>query len=157
MLKKNFIYFGIITFIFFLDRITKILVVKTAQDLGKNDIYFSDYINIELVWNKGVAFGLFSMNESTSYNLITLVIFFVILIIIFLILKAKKFEKFSYILILGGALGNLFDRLLYKAVPDFIDLHINNFHWFIFNIADIFITMGVMCLIFVEIFFKKET
>ena len=72
-------------------------------------------------------------------------------------MKAKKFEKFSYMLILGGALGNLFDRLLYKAVPDFIDLHINNFHWFIFNIADIFITMGVMCLIFVEIFFKKET
>ncbi len=97
-----------------------------------------------------------SFNESFFYNIITFFISIVIIILIYFAFKSKSFEKIAYVLIIGGALGNLFDRIYYNAVPDFIDLHINNFHWFIFNIADIFITVGVLCLIFVEIFLKRE-
>ncbi len=121
-----------------------------------SEIFSSRFINFELVWNKGIAFGLFSLEGGLLYQVISLLIFLIIIILIYFILKSNGFEKFGFILILGGALGNLFDRIFYKAVPDFIDLHINDFHWFIFNIADIFITIGVLCLILVEIFFKKK-
>ena len=121
-----------------------------------SEIFSSRFINFELVWNKGIAFGLFSLEGGLLYQVISLLIFLIIIILIYFILKSDGFEKFGFILILGGALGNLFDRIFYKAVPDFIDLHINDFHWFIFNIADIFITIGVLCLILVEIFFKKK-
>ena len=121
-----------------------------------SEIFSSRFINFELVWNKGIAFGLFSLEGGLLYQIISLLIFLIIIILIYFILKSNGFEKFGFILILGGALGNLFDRIFYKAVPDFIDLHINDFHWFIFNIADIFITIGVLCLILVEIFFKKK-
>ena len=66
-------------------------------------------------------------------------------------LKSYGKKKIGLIMILGGALGNVFDRILYKAVPDFIDFHIGNFHWFIFNLADIFITLGVIFMILLEI------
>ena len=157
-LGKNsfFSIFIFITIIFLIDRISKILIIKKSQQIMGNEIFSSRYINFELIWNKGIAFGLFSLNGGMFYQLISLLIFFIVIILIYLILKSTGFEKFGFILILGGALGNLFDRVFYKAVPDFIDLHINNFHWFIFNIADIFITIGVVCLIIVEIFFKKK-
>ena len=155
--KNNFLsIFIFITFIFLIDRISKILIIKKSQQIMGNEIFSSRYINFELIWNKGIAFGLFSLDAGVFYQLISLLIFFIVVILIFFILKSNGFEKFGFILILGGALGNLFDRIFYKAVPDFIDLHINNFHWFIFNIADIFITIGVICLILVEIFFKKK-
>ena len=157
-LGKNsfFSIFIFITIIFLIDRISKILIIKKSQEILGNEIYSSKFINFELIWNKGIAFGLFSLNGGMFYQLISLLIFFIVIILIYLILKSTGFEKFGFILILGGALGNLFDRIFYKAVPDFIDLHINNFHWFIFNIADIFITIGVICLILVEFFFKKK-
>ena len=155
--KNNFLsIFIFITFIFLIDRISKILIIKKSQQIMGNEIFSSRYINFELIWNKGIAFGLFSFDGGMLYQMISLLIFFIVIILIYFILKSNGFEKFGFILILGGALGNLFDRIFYKAVPDFIDLHINNFHWFIFNIADIFITIGVLCLILVEIFFKKE-
>ena len=108
-----------------------------------------------LIWNDGIAFGLLSSKENYLYNLISLIIIIIILILFYLIYKTKKFKKFSYILVTGGALGNVFDRVFYKSVPDFIDVHFNGFHWFIFNIADIFITIGVICLIYDEIFIEK--
>ena len=73
-----------------------------------------------------------------------------------MILKNSGFKKYSFLMIFGGALGNLYDRIFFKAVPDFIDFHIGNFHWFIFNFADIFISIGVICLIYDEIFLEKK-
>ena len=152
-------FFLISTFIaslFLIDRVSKILIIKKSQEIMGGEIFSSRFINFELIWNKGIAFGLFSLNDGLAYQLISLLIILIIFILIYFILKSNGFEKFGFILILGGAVGNLFDRIFYKAVPDFIDLHINNFHWFIFNIADIFITIGVLCLILVEIFFKNK-
>jgi len=152
---SNF-YLLITLSIFFLDRSTKIYIIKKTEEIGTSEIFFSNYLNIQLVWNEGIAFGLLSFNESFFYNIITFFISIVIIILIYFSSKSKSFEKIAYVLIIGGALGNLFDRVYYNAVPDFIDLHVNNFHWFVFNIADIFISTGIFCLIFVEIFFKKE-
>ena len=72
-----------------------------------------------------------------------------------MIIKSDGFKKYSLLMILGGALGNIFDRIFYGAVPDFIDFHVGNFHWFIFNVSDIFITSGVIIMILIEIFSKK--
>ena len=146
----------IVLSIFFLDRLLKIYIIKKTEETGSSVVFLSEYLNLQLVWNKGIAFGLLSIDESLYYNLITLFIFIVIIILIYFANKCEGFEKISYILIISGALGNIFDRIYYNAVPDFIDLHINDFHWFIFNIADIFISLGILCLIFVEIFFKKD-
>ena len=109
-----------------------------------------------MIWNSGIAFGLFSLSESFYYDLITLLIIIIILILLIMVSKAEKFQKYSYLIIVGGGLGNLFDRIFYKAVPDFIDIHYNGFHWFIFNIADIFITIGIICLIYDEVFLQKR-
>ena len=73
----------------------------------------------------------------------------VIILLIFLSLKASKYEKIIFSLIIGGALGNLYDRVTFNAVPDFIDLHYNQFHWFTFNVADIFITLGIIAYIMI--------
>ena len=146
----------IVLSIFFLDRLLKVYIIKKTEETGSSVVFLSEYLNLQLVWNKGIAFGLLSIDESVYYNLITLFIFIVIIILIYFANKCEGFEKISYILIISGALGNIFDRIYYNAVPDFIDLHINDFHWFIFNIADIFISVGILCLIFVEIFFKKD-
>ena len=155
--KNSFLLIStFVAFLFLIDRVSKIWIIKKSQEIMDNEIFSSRFINFELIWNKGIAFGLFSLDGGMFYQLISLLIFFIVIILIYFILKSNGVEKFGFILILGGALGNLFDRIFYKAVPDFIDLHINNFHWFIFNIADIFITIGVICLILVEIFFKKK-
>jgi len=73
-----------------------------------------------------------------------------------MIANSKGFKKYSLIFVFGGSIGNLFDRIYYSAVPDFIDFHINDFHWFVFNVADIFITLGIICLIFDEIFINNK-
>ena len=155
--KNSFILIStFVAFLFLIDRASKIWIIKRSQEELSSEIFSSKFINFELIWNKGIAFGLFSLNDGLAYQLISLLIIFIVITLIYFITKSNGFEKLGFILILGGALGNLFDRIFYKAVPDFIDLHINNFHWFIFNIADIFITIGVICLILVEIFFKKK-
>ena len=150
--KKTFIYFGIILFIFLADRISKLYILSILEDSGFVDININQFINFILVWNSGVGFGLFSFEQSTIYNLITLIIILINLIIIYLIIKTIDFNKYFYLIILGGSLGNLFDRIYYSSVPDFIDIHIDNFHWFIFNVADIFICIGVILLIILEFF-----
>ena len=154
--KKTLVNLSIILLIFFIDRFSKIYILEIAESNGNVDIYINSFLNFVLYWNTGIGFGLFAFEQPQAYNFITLIIIFVNLIIIYLIYKSTNFKIYFFIMILGGSLGNLYDRINYNAVPDFIDLHINNFHWFIFNIADIFISLGVICLIYVEIFFKDK-
>jgi len=154
--KKTLVNLSIILLIFFIDRFSKIYILEIAESNGNVDIYINSFLNFVLYWNTGIGFGLFAFEQPQAYNFITLIIIFVNLIIIYLIYKSTNFKIYFFIMILGGSLGNLYDRINYNAVPDFIDLHINNFHWFIFNIADIFISLGVICLIYVEIFFKNK-
>ena len=156
-LNKVFLNSIIILSIFFIDRIFKIYILEIAELENKVDIYITSYLNFYLIWNKGVAFGLFSFEQNIIYHLISFVIFIISIVLIYMITKSDKLKKYSLILILGGALGNLFDRIYYSAVPDFIDLHIKGHHWFIFNVADIFITIGVICRILDELFFYKKT
>ncbi|MDC0031081.1 signal peptidase II [Candidatus Pelagibacter sp.] len=154
--KKYLIYFMIVATIFILDRLSKLYILKLVENNNSVDIYVTSFLNLYLVWNKGIAFGLLSFNESYFYNLITILIALVTFVIFIMIYRSNNFNVYFLLFIIGGSLGNLFDRLYYTAVPDFIDFHINNIHWFIFNVADIFISIGVICLIFVEIFFNKE-
>ena len=144
-LNKNFIInFFLIILIFLLDRISKIYVISQSEKNLFSDLFNSKYLNISLIWNEGIAFGLFSFDESHFYNFLTILITIITVIIFFMILKNSGFKKYSFLMIFGGALGNLYDRIFFKAVPDFIDFHIGNFHWFIFNFADIFISIGVI-------------
>jgi len=155
-LKKILLNFVIITIIFFTDRISKIYILKIAEQENLVDIYLTPYLNFYLIWNNGIAFGLFSFNESLIYNIITLAISIITIVIMIMIIKSEGVKQYSLIFVFGGAIGNLFDRIYYSAVPDFIDFHIMNFHWFIFNVADIFITLGIICLIYAEIFYNNE-
>ena len=143
--------------LFFIDRISKIYVIDLAEKTNVSEIYLTSFLNLYLVWNTGIAFGLFSFSNEFTYNLFTTLIIFINAIIIYLVFITKDFRKYFFLMILGGSFGNLFDRLYYGSVPDFIDFHIGNFHWFIFNISDIFITVGVTCLILAEVLYKKDT
>ena len=156
--KKNFfINFILVLTIFGLDRITKNFVISQSKSNLSNDLFLSNYLNISLMWNEGIAFGLFAFDESFFYNFITILIIIVIIIVFFMILKNEGYKKYSLILILGGALGNLYDRILFSAVPDFIDFHIGDFHWFVFNVADIFISIGVIIMILSEFMVTKTS
>ena len=149
-LKNSYINFIIILSIFILDRLTKIYVIYLDNTNSGSEIFSSKFLNVYLIWNEGIAFGLFSFNENNLYNFLTIFILIIIFVILYMISKSSGLKKYSLLMILGGALGNVFDRIIYKAVPDFIDFHIGNFHWFIFNFADIFISIGVIFLIIME-------
>ena len=148
--KINFANFLIIAFIFAIDRASKLYVILLFEKNLNEEIFLSKYLNLFLTWNQGIAFGMLSFNEENLYKYITILILIIILIIYFLLIKSDGFKRYSLLMILGGALGNFFDRVYYKAVPDFIDFHIENFHWFTFNVADIFISLGVFFMIFLE-------
>tara|TARA_Y100001970_G_scaffold287280_1_gene411561 strand:+ start:910 stop:1407 length:498 start_codon:yes stop_codon:yes gene_type:complete len=151
-LNKNFLVnLFLVLSIFLLDRLSKIYVIHLNEKLVESEIFSSKYLNIYLIWNEGIAFGLFSFNEKIFYNILTLIISIIIIIIFFMIVKSDGYKKYLLLMILGGALGNFFDRIVYTAVPDFIDFHIGNFHWFIFNVADIFISIGIILLIILEL------
>lgn len=154
--KNNFFIAFFILVIFFVDRLTKIKVINLL--LSNNEsIYINDYLNLDLVWNTGIGFGLFNLEAGFLYHSISMLIFIVILVLIFLTIKSPLvIDKFLYSMILGGALGNFYDRAIYFAVPDFIDIHFNDYHWFTFNFADIFISVGIMLIIFEEVFFEKN-
>ena len=156
MLKKHLLNFSIIILIFLLDRVSKLLIISSPEAYEQYGISVTSFLNFNLIWNEGIAFGLFSFDEKLYYNLLTIFICLITVVIIWLMLRSERLEKFSYIMIIGGSLGNIFDRVFYSAVPDFIDIHINNFHWFIFNVADIFITLGIICLLILEILGKKK-
>ena len=149
--KENFYFLLIISIAFALDRYSKIQII---QDFSDKVFYLNDYINLDLIWNTGIGFGLLSSDSDLLYNLISASIAIVILFLIIFAFQSDKFDKISFSAIIGGALGNFYDRLVFNAVPDFIDLHYGNFHWFTFNIADIFITIGV--IIYLLKGFKKN-
>jgi len=154
--KKIIFNLIVIITIFVADRISKIYIINIFELENKVDIYLTEYLNFYLIWNKGIAFGLLSFNESFIYNTITGIIIIISIIVVIMIYNNSGFKKISLTFVLGGALGNLFDRMYYSAVPDFIDFHIEGLHWFVFNVADIFITLGIICLIFDEIFANNK-
>jgi len=156
-LSKNFyISFSIVALIYFLDRLSKIYVIQLDKNNLGSDIFNSTYLNIVLIWNKGIAFGLLSFSESYLYNIISLIIAIIIIVLVIMSLKSQGLKRYSLLMVVGGALGNLHDRFFFNAVPDFIDFHIGNFHWFIFNVSDIFITLGVINMIVLELFDNKN-
>ena len=151
-LKRSFIInILIVLIIFFLDRFSKIFIISYNEKSLSADLFSSKFLNISLIWNEGIAFGLFSFEQDRLYDFLTILISIVVIVIFFMILKNDGMRKSSLLMILGGALGNLYDRIFFRAVPDFIDFHIGNFHWFIFNVSDIFITLGVLFLIYLEL------
>ena len=154
--KKFYISFSIVALIYFLDRLSKIYVIQLYKNNLGSDIFNSTYLNIVLIWNKGIAFGLLSFNETYLYNILSIIISIIIIILVLMSINSQGFKRYSFLMIVGGALGNLHDRIIFNAVPDFIDFHIGNFHWFIFNVADIFITMGVFLLIMLEFKYYKN-
>tara|TARA_B100001057_G_scaffold310081_1_gene310126 strand:+ start:553 stop:1056 length:504 start_codon:yes stop_codon:yes gene_type:complete len=155
--KKSFyINFLTIILVFTIDRITKNFVINFYDTNFGMDLFNSNFLNISLVWNEGIAFGILSFDEKFLYNILTFIIGLVIILILFMLKTHEGLKKYSLLIILGGALGNFYDRLIYNAVPDFIDFHIGNFHWFIFNVSDIFITVGVILMIVLEIISNKK-
>ena len=154
--KKFLINFFLIIIIFSVDRISKIYVISQSEKNLFNDLFQSKFLNISLIWNEGIAFGLLSFERNQFYNILTFLILIVVILIFYMVLRSKGLKKYSLLMILGGALGNLYDRIFFKAVPDFIDFHIGNFHWFIFNVSDIFITLGVISMIVIELMEKDK-
>ena len=150
--RENIFYLIVIGIIFLLDRVSKISVLN---NINESKYYINEFINLDLIWNIGIGFGFFSTDSYILYNLITLIIFFVIIFLLYILIKSELLDKLIYSIILGGAFGNFYDRLVYKAVPDFIDLHYNSFHWFTFNVADIFITLGIIIFIIRSFFVKS--
>ena len=151
--KENIFFFIFITLIFYLDRFTK---QKILQKYNDDIFYVNDYINFDLIWNTGIGFGLLSTNSLLVYNSVTLLIGIVILFLVYILAISEKVDKLIYSIIVGGALGNFYDRVIFNAVPDFIDLHYGNFHWFTFNLADIFITIGILIFIIKGNFVKNK-
>jgi len=154
--KKILSNFAVVLLIFFTDRLSKIYILNLAELDSKVDIYLTPFLNFYLIWNKGIAFGLLSLNDEIVYNFLTIIISIIIFIILIMLIRSRGFQRYSLLMVFGGSLGNLYDRIYFSAVPDFIDFHIGSFHWFIFNVADIFITIGVICLIYAEIFLNKD-
>ena len=148
--QKTIINLGVLLLIFAIDRFSKIYIVQKNLNELSSEIKLNNFLSLDLVWNKGVAFGLFSMNSVAFYNALTILILIIILIILYLSFTSSGFKKIAYLMIAGGAIGNVYDRIFYRQVPDFIDFHVGDFHWFIFNIADIFITFGVIFMILIE-------
>ena len=156
-LKNKFnISLFLIIVIFLVDRISKFCIITLSKKNFDQEIFQSEYLDLVLIWNDGIAFGLLSLNKDKSYDILTLFIFFIIVIIFFMMTKSEGLKRYSFLMILGGAVGNIFDRIFSKSVPDFIDFHIGNFHWFIFNTADIFISIGVFFVILSELFVNKN-
>ena len=149
----NFIF---VLIIFFLDRISKIYVVKQFNKNLDSTLYESKFLNIHLIWNEGIAFGLFSFNDKSFYNVLTMIIILVSIFILYFGIKNKGLQRYALLSIFAGSLGNIYDRIFYNAVPDYIDFHVEEFHWFIFNIADIFITLGVIIMILTEFFSNND-
>ena len=154
--KRFFSISATIVLILFFDQLSKIFIINYFQT-NNSIIYLTSFLNFELIWNEGIAFGLLSFENSKVYNFISIIILLVVLIILFVIYKTKNLTVYFYSMIVGGALGNLLDRVRYSSVPDFIDFHIGEFHWFIFNIADVFISLGIIFMIFLELIDNNET
>ena len=160
MIKKNFYrniaFFSIFILIFAVDRLTKLYILNLVEKNDYLNLYITSFLNFYLIWNKGIAFGLLSFDQNFTYKLITFLILIITIIIFIIAIKSRDYKGYFFIIIFSGSIGNLYDRIYYSAVPDFIDFHFNGFHWFIFNVADIFITFGIICLILAEFFNYKK-
>ena len=154
IIKQNFIFLIFISIFFLIDRYSKNEILNILQN--EKYLFINDFLNLNLVFNTGIGFGLFSLESGFLYHLISFLIFLIILVLLFLMIKSNSIEKFFFSLIIGGAVGNLYERIIFKAVPDFIDFHYNNFHWFTFNAADIFISLGIIFMLINEIVFKNK-
>jgi len=154
--KNLFLNLIFVLIVFSLDRISKLYVLEKFKNNFNTTLYESQFLNIHLIWNEGIAFGLMSFDEKSFYNALTIIIIFVSLLILYLSYINKGLQRFALLSIFSGSLGNIYDRLFYNAVPDFIDFHVGDFHWFIFNIADIFITVGVIIMIMTEFFTNNK-
>ncbi len=154
--KKIFANLLIVTLIFLIDRFTKIYIINLSDNFSDLNISITNFLNIILVWNSGIGFGLFQFDERIAYNTITVLVVIINLVLIYLLIYADSLRKILFSMILGGSFGNLYDRIYYSAVPDFIDLNYNGYHWFVFNVADIFISLGIISLIFLELFIKTK-
>jgi signal peptidase II len=154
--KNLYLNIFIVIFIFFLDRVTKNYVMYISNNSFGSEIFSSKYLNILPIWNKGISFGLLSFDEIKLYNLLSLFISIIILLLVIIAFKNQGLRRFLFLIIIGGALGNLYDRVKFNGVLDFIDFHVGNFHWFIFNVSDIFITIGVIGMIFIEMTNKSK-
>ena len=152
-IRENIYFLAFVLITFFLDRYSKLQIIK---NFSENTFYFNDFINLDLIWNTGIGFGLLTTADNLIYNIISSIIGIVIIIIIYISFKSDKFDKIVFSFIIGGALGNFYDRLVFKGVPDFIDLHYGNFHWFTFNLADIFISIGIIAFIIKGFFIKNN-
>jgi signal peptidase II len=151
--KENIVVIILIIVLFSLDRTSKIQIIN---NFSERVYLINDFINFDLTWNTGIGFGLLSFDSSLIYNSITVFIGLVILFLIYLAINSANAEKLIFSTIIGGAIGNFYDRLIYNAVPDFIDLHYNGFHWFTFNVADIFITLAIILYIMKNYFVKMK-
>ena len=156
IIKKNFFSIILISSIYFLDRASKLLMINLANNAPEFNFKLSSFLNLNLIWNEGIAFGLFSFNKEIYYNFLTFVIILITAVLVWFMVKSKGLEKIGFSIIIGGSIGNFSDRIYYSSVPDFIDFNFKGFHWFVFNVADIFITLGVIILIYFEIFSKKQ-
>ena len=154
--KKLYLSLLIVFLVYILDRITKIYVLHLSQGNFANEIYSSKYLNIFPIWNKGISFGLLSFDKTNLYHLLSIFISIIIFVLIIMAIKSESLKRLSLLIVIGGALGNLYDRIKYNGVLDFIDFHVGNFHWFIFNVADIFITLGIVIMILIEFNGKKK-
>ena len=154
--KNNIIYIFIFILIFAVDRFSKLYILNLTEINDSLNLYVTPFLNFYLIWNKGIAFGLFSFDQNFTYNFITFLIIVITAIILIIAIKSKNYKGYFFISIFSGSVGNLYDRINYFAVPDFIDFHLNDFHWFIFNVADIFISLGIICLIFAELLNYKK-
>jgi signal peptidase II len=150
--KENIYLLILILLIFFFDRFSKIEIIS---NFSENTFFINDFVNFDLIWNVGIGFGLLSFDSSIIYNLVTILIGFVISTLFYIFIVSKKLDKLIFSIIIGGAFGNFYDRLFYSAVPDFIDLHYKSFHWFTFNVADIFITLGIIAFLIKGFFIKN--
>ena len=156
VIKKNSLSIFLIFVIFLLDRASKLIMINLAKNAYEFNIKLSSFLNLNLIWNDGIAFGLFSFNKQIYYNSLTIIIILITVILIWLMVKSSGLEKIGFSMIIGGSIGNFSDRIYYSSVPDFIDFNFKGFHWFVFNVADIFITLGIIILIYLEVFKKKK-
>jgi len=157
VIRKNFLSIFLIFIIFLLDRVSKLIMINLANNASAFNIKLSSFLNLNLIWNEGVAFGLFSFDKQIYYNSLTIIIILITVILIWLMVKSSGLEKIGFSMIIGGSIGNFSDRIYYSSVPDFIDFNFKGFHWFVFNVADIFITLGIIILIYLEVFKKKQS
>jgi len=157
MSKKKIYLFIFVLVLFTIDRVSKILILKNFLNNSSSEIYINSFLNFSLVWNSGIGFGILQLEANIFYLLISIIITAINLILIYWMFTSSNYLESIFIsIILGGALGNLFDRYYYSSVPDFIDLHYESFHWFTFNIADIFITIGIIGLIIIDLIKIKK-